>query len=391
MKTLLLVLLLIPTVLLAQPKGYVVLSAARDCAVEIDGDSSKMLLANRAMKIEISPGDHLIQASFANGMITRKVTVVAGSSLVVILEQTATDPDQHAVTNAPGLLSVTLTDHHISLAGGLSDNPSGSIVYCLDQGDQIDVELTIDNKKGSLNFALLNYENGQVLFSSAGFRDFKKSLIIPRRGIYIFRFTTNHLFDRSAHLRIERSVKKESGLQFNVNPIVVHDTTYTTVMDRVVRVYSATNLEHSNRTVVPIQLPVNTSYWTFWLGVDAQSESEWATFARKAAGALGGVNPMYALGLNLVSELPVWRATGTVNYNFMDHTNASLFLNGLKFNYYTLKSGSNVSSDFAQITATPGQLNLCLSNLSSFTGRDVHLKIAAFKVSALYEIPDQQQ
>ncbi|WP_212003083.1 hypothetical protein [Chitinophaga sp. HK235] len=368
----------------AQSVGYVIISASYSCSIEIDGEQKELLELNHPKKYTLVPGDHIIQVT-ANGKArTKTIAVVEGKSQVVRFDENETASSD---AGADTVRRIIICDRDLSLAGELEDNRPEYTTYCLDANDQVELEFSLYNKKGSLNFSLIDYKSNQVLFSQSDFKDCKRTIPISKRGIYIFRLTANNLFNRSAHLRITRIPGSQSPRLFSATPRLVRDTTYSMVMNTKIRVYSTTNLDHSNKTIVPISLPNDTRYWTFWLGVDQQSNDQWINFTKAAAANIGDINPLFAFGLNMLSELPMLRSTATVNYSFTDNANKNVFSAGGVYNHYTFRYGNNICTDYAIVRSVPRELNLCLSNESTLNGHDVYIKVAAFKVSSHFEIP----
>src|SRR5262249_45427684 len=154
-----------------------------------------------------------------------------------------------------------------------------------------------------------------------------------------FVFYTNHVFDRTAHVVIKRFPSTTSIRNFNTNVQVQSDTTYQEVLNTRVHVYSTTNVDHPNRSVVKVNPPKSASYLVFWIAADEQAVDQISKMTHELANNFPGknLNPLAALGLNIVTELPMFHSVATVSYDLTDDINASLFRNGRPYSRYKIK------------------------------------------------------
>lgn len=99
--------------------------------------------------------------------------------------------------------------------------------------------------------------------------------------------------------------------------------------------------------------------------------------------------PVIALGLGLVSKLPMFNSTATVSYRFTDNVNAASFNNGYpNYSAYNFKEGQNITTDYTIVKTIPKEVNLCMWNNSQFVGNDVMIKVGAFIVTSRLQTDD---
>jgi hypothetical protein len=142
-------------------------------------------------------------------------------------------------------------------------------------------------------------------------------------------------------------------------------------------------MDHSNKTVVRVPLPEGTTYWVYWIGVGTEAKSQMVNFVKKISKIpTSSINPIYAFGIGAIAELPYFKSTATIDYYFANNYNASVFesRNTQNFNYYSMKKGSNITSDYSKIEDVPKELNICFLNNNTFTGHDVSIRVGAFIV-----------
>jgi hypothetical protein len=148
------------------------------------------------------------------------------------------------------------------------------------------------------------------------------------------------------------------------------------------RVFSKTAFGRTNRSIVDVTLPANTSFWTYWIGVDQAATEHMQRFAEtlSAVGQSISKHPLVQLGFGLIKEIPAFSTTSTVNYRFADAQNAQAFLAGRPYSFYKFKAASNISSDFALVTGYPHDVTLCFDNDSPGNGHDIEVRVVAFMI-----------
>lgn len=132
-----------------------------------------------------------------------------------------------------------------------------------------------------------------------------------------------------------------------------------------------------------IQLPAQTTYWTYWIGVGQNANEQ----MKKFVGGLSAVatkvsfDPLVLLGLKLIPSLPVFNGTSTISYRFFDAQNAALFVRNQPSHVQNIKYSDNIASDFSTINTCPKDLVLATWNNSAFIGQNVNIRVVAFSVT----------
>lgn len=284
--------------------------------------------------------------------------------------------------------SIRLTDKNLSLSGSLANGKEDNY-FGLDEGDALDIQCSVLNKKGTANISIVQYENGMEIYKKRSFTTIQNETVrIPKRGIYKVILTTDALFGKDARLIVERIPSANSSPDFKTTVHFVFDTIATEVINTTNRVYSTTNLDHSNKTPIRINLPAGTNYWAYWIGVGQESKEKMKRFisSLSSAGGLMSTNPLFLFGMKLIPSLPMLNVTSTINYRFMDAYNTQLFQNGYPFSYFKFKYANNISTDYSLISEVPRDLTLCLWNESTMTGHDVEVRVMAFSVRSRLEM-----
>jgi hypothetical protein len=347
----------------------------------IDGISKGKVDADDAHREQLPFGDHYFQLKTQKERINNTIRI--DNSLTSNIIKLGCDE-----RNPNG---IRLIDKQLSLGGAL-DSDLEDNYFGLDNGDELSVECSVLNKKGNATLSIVQYESGTEIYRKEKFNVIEnESIKVPRKGIYKVLLYTDALFGKDAKLVVERIPSKNSSPDFKTTIHVVSDTTSSEVLNTTVRVFSMTNLDHSNKTVVRVNLPNNTTYWTYWVGVGQASKDKMKQFVSGLSGIgnLLSADPLFLFGMKLIPSLPMLNATSTINYRFMNAQNAQWFAAGNNYNYYTFKYANNVATDYAFINQGLKDLSLCLWNESSLTGQDVELRVRAFSVRRWFEMDSQ--
>jgi hypothetical protein len=339
----------------------------------IDGKSIGIIEANDVSRQTLSFGDHYIQLKTNTDKI----------NLSVAINETTKNIIKIGCEKSGNINGVRLIDKQLSLAGLLSDTEEN--IIGLDRDDEIVVNSFIVNKKGTATIFISEINNGNEIYRNENFKILENEKIkITSKGIYKIVLYTDALFGKEAKLTIDRIPSKNSTSDFNTNPKIVFDTTYIEVLKTQARVYSAGNLNHPNKTAISINLPANTSYWTYWIGVDQEAQERMKEFTNNLSPAISkfSANPLVLYGMKLLPSLPIMNTPSTVNYKFMDTQGANNYISGQAYSYYKFKYADNVSTDYSLIKATSPDLVLAMENNSSLTGYNVEIRVLAFVIKS---------
>jgi len=338
----------------------------------IDGVSAGNINANDASRQTLSLGEHYVQLK--SGETQDAQTISIDESFKSIIKIGCTQ-----VISSVGIVLINKT---LSLAGYLSSDTEDNL-FGLDKGDELQISSAILNKKGNATLMISNAIDGNQIFKREAFNSLtNESVRIPSKGIYKIVLYTDALFGKSASLIVKRIPAAGSNPNFSTRVKKVKDTSGVEVMNTTCRVYSTTNLNHYNITPLTINLPKNTSYWAYWIGVGQEGKDQMKNFieALTPAVRLISPNPVVLYGLKLIPALPAFNATASVNYKFMNTINAQSYIKGQAYSYYLFKHADNISADYALVNVNTSDLVLSLTNLSATVGHDVDVKVVAFVV-----------
>jgi hypothetical protein len=344
----------------------------------IDGVSKGKIEAEDVHRVTLGYGDHYIQLKTENVKInsTVKIDNTLSSNILKLGCEVAN-------TN-----SIRLVDKQISLSGSLLNNDEDNY-FALDEGDELKIQSSVLNKKGSANISIIEYDNGMEIYKKSSFTVIQNETVrIPKRSIYKIVLNTDALFGKDARLIVERVPSKNSKPDFKTTVHYVLDTIATEVLNTTNRVYSTSNVDHSNKTSIRINLPATTTYWAYWIGVGQESKDKMKGFISTLSnvGEILGANPLFLFGMKLIPSLPMLNTTSTINYKFMDAINAQLFQNNMNYSYYTFKYGNNISTDYSLVNQVTKDLTLSLWNENTMTGQDVEVRVMAFSVKKRLEM-----
>lgn len=346
----------------------------------IDGTAIGNVEADDASKQVLSFGDHYLQLKTGNEKINFTLTIDENTKNIIKLGCTET-------AEIPGF---RLVNKQLSLTGLLSNDMEENIIG-LDKDDEIILNASVINKKGAASIFITEVNRRNEIYRRQDFRILTNEKIkIASKGVYKISLYTDALFGKDAKLTIDRVPSKNSSATFNTTPKRIYDTTYTEVLKTTARVYSTNNLNHSNRTTININLPANTTYWAYWIGVDQEARQKMNNLVEKLSPAarLISSNPLVLFGMKIIPSLPMMNSTATINYQFTDIENGRNFMNGNKYNYYTFKQANNISSDYALVKTKPASVVLAMWNESAFTGYDVEIRAVAFTVKSRLALQD---
>jgi hypothetical protein len=379
-----LVILILPILpALAQQKTNVLIMSNKKGKLFVDAAEFSAIKANEATKITLEEGEHIIQVKTQTETQSKTISCTDGKQKVLTFEFST----QEAPIPVNDHKFQIVADTELDLPGSLSQQGWLNKYYAFDEGDEVSFSLKVLNKKGTINIYFYSYPDNALVYSKQTEQEVADQRItIPKRGVYRFSFATNHIINRTAKFTVKRHLNSETAKPFNTAVRIKYDTTFQEILNSQVRVYSMNNTNNPNRTTVRVNLPENTTYWVYWIGVEQESMNAMKSFAEqlsKGAAGLAG-NPIYALGFGLIGKLPMLNSTATIGYRFSDHTNSLNFLNGRPYSYYTFKEGNAITTDYSIVKAVSKDVNFCLWNNEKWTGHDVQIKVGAFIVSATY-------
>ncbi len=346
----------------------------------IDGESIGIIEANDVSKQKLAFGEHYFQLKNSSENINLTISLTDTSKNIIKIGCDAISSTKN----------VRLINKELSLRGALSNELEQNIIG-LDTDDEIIINSSVINKKGTATIFITEINHGNELYRKQDFKILENEKVrIPSKGIYKISLYTDALFGKDAKLTIDRVPSKNSSVNFKTTPKIVFDTTFREVLKTTTRVYSTTNLDNPNKTTVSINLPPNTSYWTYWIGVDQSAQDNMKDFINNISPIIKIVspNPLVLYGMNLINALPMLKTPATINYRFVDSKNAIAFKNSQPYSYFQFKHADNITTDYSLINTTIPDLVLAMQNESSLTGYNVDIMVVAFIIKARFVLED---
>ena len=290
----------------------------------IDGVEVGRIEAEDALKHKLGYGDHYLQVKTTAEKINQTITIDSVTKPIIRIG--CEQPDKLPVKASV----LRLFSKQIGLTGLIAAETDENL-FAMDSGDELILTCEVLNKKGSVDILLQEYDTKTVIYRKERVNQVANEKIrIPARGVYQLTLQTQALLGKDVLVTVDRVPGAESDPNFNTTVRKVYDTIPSPAFTTRGRVYSTTN-SRANKTVVPIQLPPNTNYWVYWIGLGEQSSNELQRLTQSLVSVSRAFNPdpLTYFGLKLISELPMMKTPSSVNYYFMDQRNASAFVQDL--------------------------------------------------------------
>ncbi len=348
----------------------------------IDGVEAGRIEADDAFRKKLSYGEHYLQLKTGAEKVNQTVIIDSLSKGIIRIGCEA------AVSSGQAPNPKRLFEKQINLTGLIATETDENI-FALDTGDEIILNCDVLNKKGSVNITIQEYEKKVVIYQKE-----RVSLVtgdrirVPAKGVYQLTLQTQALLGKDVQVSIDRIPGINSSTDFNTVVKIVYDTIQTPFLTTRGRVYSTTNGK-SSKVVVPVQLPPNTSYWVYWIGLGEQSANELKSMTANLAKISQVIypDPLVYYGLKLITALPVLNTPSTITYFFADNRNADAFIRSQpSVRFGDLPMGNNISNAYSIINKNKSDLALILFNESSFTGVDFEVRAVAFMVKPRYVV-----
>src|SRR5450631_2743871 len=168
-----------------------------------------------------------------------------------------------AQTPAGAPQTVHLLDRQLTLSGMFSDETTQRFIG-LEAGDKIILNCWRLSKKGNASISIKDLNRENEIYKRDGFDTLRNETIqVQAKGIYVVSLKTGSLLNKDVRLAIDRI--PAARLTDKTTPKPLYDTTSVEVLNTTIRSYSK-NSPQSNNSVLKINLPPNTTYWTYWIG-----------------------------------------------------------------------------------------------------------------------------
>jgi hypothetical protein len=288
-----------------------------------------------------------------------------------------------------------------SLARGKSD----TLFFPLHEGDSVFIELTgPKNKVFSVEFsdwgspATLRriVENKASIPTLAGFTEVYQ-LILHSEAKKTF--TANLTVSRKSQTRFHESfapkirwgIGDDTTFKLTYKQVVVQmDTVPVKLISSTVPVASRTAWGVQPRVTIPIELPENTLFWTYWIGVGQEAHEalrKLTLMIPKSAQLLGVIDPVTAFGLGVIKELPLLAQGEDVTIHFIATSDEEQFIKGEPVKGITGGQPIRAVTDFRTkkwAPSLPKSMILALENDNYVVGISARVEIVAFELLPRY-------
>lgn len=383
--------------LFAQSNGKILVLSNVQGQILIDGVSIGVAEANMPLFHEVPAGDHLVQLAWSNNgkaeVKNEMVTVEAGKqkavNFVVEISMAAAPiaavPDKILVAEQNVMVSGVLVN---SLNG--TTNPS-VFMYAFEAGDEVVLNVTMSNLKGTNSLSVSTHPGGTVLFSSLSFQELTdKRFKVQERGILKFSLTTNHMIDRNAFVKVWRIPASPDKAVFNTN--VVRKKIYATIQvceKQEFFVNSGSNAAFKggkSRIVLPVTLPPNTVEWYYRFSASRDEadiervQKSAGLFVELGAALMSSGSSMLSAktAQGLLGSLTQPPGADICDIDLLDQQNISPFEAKTEYNYQPAASRENLKSGNVRVDCcTTGTWYLGIRNPSNLFGINVFMEVVA--------------
>jgi len=381
--------------------------------VLVDGKSLGEAEPNKPLLQDVPAGDHLVQLAYtSNGKaeVKNEVITVELDKQRVVNFLVEVVPSTNTTTERS--VPIIVADLNVAIPGvllGSSTTPS-ELYYAFEAGDEVLLDISMSNVKGTNSLEVATYPGGVVKYSNRAFNDLKgQSFTMAERGILRFVLATNHIADRNAYVKVWRVAVSPSTAKFNTDVLwrMVMDTTYqvqdqrflvksdtiiVNPVDQVAKVSSQTASNgNPNHTLVDFTLPAGTAAWSYYIGVGSEGSAAYGVArdkfiadASKPLLALAGTNPLGALAMGSLNYFSKIQGEDNVKYWYItDWESVQLFKAGQSFMQY--KQGDVVNDAVRMTTPLVGKVFLMLVNDNIMEPIDVTVKVSAVVANQQWE------
>jgi hypothetical protein len=178
--------------------------------------------------------------------------------------------------------------------------------------------------------------------------------------------------------------------------VIIFDTVATMVVDARQEISPQYDPTRMPRVAIPIDLPHNTLYWAYWVGVGEEALADYIALQDVMPEDWireGISSPLIAFGFSKVDDIPGTSLGEKTEYYFADTTETTRFILGMSTRELPIVSKKKVFTDHGKVTLdkTPsnGQVYACITNPNTVTEIVVFLKVAAFVPVRSFEDRDE--
>lgn len=358
-------------------QGYLLIITNQDCQVVIDGEITEQLEKNLPKKITLLDGEHLIQGKTSTNELHEVVTIE--NEKQKILKLTFPTAEKHILPDESHQKNPKNENEHFLLVAELNLSLSGNVnalaeenlefdnyselYYAFERGDIIQLDASMQNKKGKFFIQVVSYPDLTPIFSKQKIEDIRNQrFTVRKKGIYILRIGTTAFFDKRIKFIVKRKPVTKESRDFNTQ--VIRKVRYNPVKILEPSSFYLNSTTHeifkggTNEIALAISTPPNTVEWYYIISASRDKEELDANLKKFSllgdlAKVFGGAEPTTAaisIGIDLINQPP---GSNYCDVYFFDYQNHSLFLNDNEnFRYLIAASRENVKSAKVKIAGS---------------------------------------
>ena len=367
----------------AQQAGTPVLFISNhDSNLFIDGVEISPLPNNAPYKIYLNPGDHVVQAKTDNEILSQTVSCSDTKQIAVSFNFTGIytkSIDAGSSNPAEQLVLHDLVTFKKDVVRNLSTTENK--YFSFDVNDRIKFDLKTLQAESLLNLYIYSYPDNRMIYSKENISEVNDSFTVVRKGVYYFSMTNNNVVKTPGIVKITRIPGAGSRPNFKTSVISRPDTTFTIVSGN-------TYTLKTERLSVPINIPADSRFWVYWIGVGNEAIINYDNYDVLYAEGKSGDDryPVYAFGTGKSDGLTKVKSSYAVNYAFADKFNSKNFMEGKQYDLFNFKQGKGITTDFAIMEIIKKDMQLLISTPQSSIGQKMKIVVAAFQVSENYII-----
>lgn len=391
--------------------GTILVITNLNSKVLLDGSLLGQAEANKPYKISTTTGEHYIQVQAdVDGKVLDKGEVISieeGKQKVVKIQldlPSATTPAASSAVHVAEL-NFTLTGI-LAVASWENNNPNQAYphptyLFAFEKGDEISLDLTMSNRKGTNAITVATYPAGVVKYTNNAFTELNGLKIkVEERSIYSFTFATNHTFERNCVLKVSRKPSSPQTAHFNTN--VARQKVYkpvTITETQTLYVNSGSNATWKggkSRVLVPVTLPANTVEWVYRVSASRSQQdidnvqenfqlfAELTKLTLKLSGA--GLVAGKAAGI-AIDQLAMPPGSDYCDVFLLDYNNIANFeaKNDEGWKHYLQGTRQNIKSGNVKVDCCKeGQYYLGIRNPDTYNGVIISIEVIAITVADEY-------
>ncbi|MBL7872111.1 MAG: hypothetical protein JNM78_10895 [Cyclobacteriaceae bacterium] len=393
----------------AQEDAVLLVIPNQDAVIILDGVEQGSTKAGAAYRMVVKVGEHYVEARNSQSQTSGElIQTEAGKQKILRIEFSVNSEPVHIDKiliadinfNVPGITTVMAWQ---SNNPGLA-YPNPEFYYAFEKGDEIFLDVSMSNAKGTNSIRIASYPNDVVRYTNNAFTSLTNvSIKIPERSIYKFTVATNHAFDRNCFIKVRRMPGSPETVHFNST--VSRQTILTPIVVTEPQSYfinsgsNATFMGGKSRVLLPIQLPQNTIEWVYRFSASRSKDdidnvkNNFKLFSELSTLALSLTGPMAKAGTLAVDKLTQPPGANYCDIYLLPRESAQLFeaKQDAAWKHYQDASRVNFMSGNVKVTCcNTGSFVIGIKNPDPSYGIHAVLEVVAITAKEEYVMENNQ-